>query len=344
MSVARNGPFFRVECGKKRKIARYTKKMKFVRFLCLVHFAICPGLSLAAKTVVVIDMPVEKQKLPEGIRDKVEEVYNMSRPLPLGEDCGELAKELELFFQYALAGKPEKAAGLKHLPRLESFSYKVHGYHVLETVLRNAPAGVKAYHIGVPGPFDGKSVADANKYLKSELPKEFSFITKRLKKIKPDIVNVSGSETVEENAQGLIKAGVSKEQALVFATKIFKAWNGFWLETAKEFSDAVFVVSAGNGGKDWKGDELTREESSLAQTTPAIIGLPNILVVGSQAGGRRSSFSNFGDVVDVFENGEKSRAFIPCQDRSYLELTGTSQATGLHTGKLLKTSRRGLDN
>lgn len=303
-----------------------------------------PGLSLAAKTVVVIDMPVEKQKLPEDINSKVEKVFNMSQPLPLGEDCAELAKELEQFFQYALAGKPEKAAGLKYLPRLESFSYRVHGYHVLETVLRKAPAGVKAYHIGVPGPFDGKSVEDANKYLKSELPKEFSFITERLKKIKPDIVNVSGSETVEENAQSLIKSGVSKEQALIFATKIFKAWNRFWLETARDFPNAVFVVSAGNGGKDWKGDELGGGESSFVQTTPAAIGLPNIFVVGSQAGEKRSSFSNFGGPVDAFEDGEKARAFIPCPERPYLELTGTSQATAIHTGKLLKAPREALDN
>lgn len=98
----------------------------------------------------------------------------------------------------------------------------------------------------------------------------------------------------------------------------------------------VFVVAAGNEAKD-----MTLPENRYY---PASYELPNLFVVGNvNQAGTRSPSSNYGDPRIIWEVGEKVRSTMPCVNSQgglhydcEGDMTGTSQATAVHTGKLIK--------
>lgn len=90
----------------------------------------------------------------------------------------------------------------------------------------------------------------------------------------------------------------------------------------KKFLDGggIFIAAAGN-------------ERSYLNDKPYYPALTDsrVIVVGSVSfDGKISGFSNYGPQVDVWENGENVEGFS-------LSLTGTSQATAIATGKLIKS-------
>jgi subtilisin family serine protease len=87
----------------------------------------------------------------------------------------------------------------------------------------------------------------------------------------------------------------------------------------------TYIVAAGNQGKEMP--EHCRY--------PACYDLPNVIAVGAlNAKGVRAEVSNYGYVVKVWELGEYVRSTLPNGGNGYL--TGTSQATAIHTGKVIK--------
>lgn len=88
----------------------------------------------------------------------------------------------------------------------------------------------------------------------------------------------------------------------------------------------TMVLAAGNNGKD-----LTNKPYY-----PAVLPLKNKIVVGSLDFDSKKphASSNYGKEVSVWERGENLLSTLPNGHEGYL--TGTSQATAIHTGKLIK--------
>ena len=100
----------------------------------------------------------------------------------------------------------------------------------------------------------------------------------------------------------------------------------------KEFIDIqsnqniIYVAAAGNDSRD-----ITLQGSGFY---PASYGLKNIIVVGAKdANGYRHTTSNYGNMVDKWELGVDVESWGLKGNR--VRMTGTSQATAIHTGKLV---------
>ena len=96
-----------------------------------------------------------------------------------------------------------------------------------------------------------------------------------------------------------------------------------------DYPNTLFVVSAGNGGADFTGDD-----NDAADVWPCNAPYPNVICVGaSDNRDERGTFSNYGDeTVDLFAPGVKILSTIPFdtvpdfEDQQYLFFDGTSQA------------------
>jgi len=88
----------------------------------------------------------------------------------------------------------------------------------------------------------------------------------------------------------------------------------------------LFVVAAGNENKD-----IDIPENHYY---PASYPLKNVIVVGNvDKRGNRVPSSNWGKKVDFVEDGDNVKSFLPGGKEG--RMTGTSQATAIHTGKML---------
>ncbi len=99
----------------------------------------------------------------------------------------------------------------------------------------------------------------------------------------------------------------------------------------------TFVIAAGNGGMDVS-------KSTKNRYYPASYDLPNIVAVGSlDLKGKKLTTSNYGDTIDAWEIGLNVVSTVPngiCWHKStyncLMRMSGTSQATAIATGKLLR--------
>lgn len=97
-------------------------------------------------------------------------------------------------------------------------------------------------------------------------------------------------------------------------------------EVIKHGPHTLFVVAAGNEHHDL--DEV-------CDYYPACLNLKNILVVGStDSEGIRSNYSNYGSIVSDWEIGENVMSTLPDDREGHM--SGTSQATAIQTGKLIR--------
>jgi hypothetical protein len=284
--------------------------------------------------VVIIDMPVLKENFSLSVQKRIAGIYNMHAPMKTFDNCKDIGEEIEKYFEYGLKKQAHKIKNLKYIDRFEAFANFFHGYHVLNTVAENNNESI--YIIGVRPAITATELTNIDRYLNHELEKEFIHISKTLLKIKPDFVNVSGSESIDINENFFLQNNVSKDDSLKYAKIIFNKWNEFWKRTIKSLPKTTFVVSAGNGGSDWIGDKLVKGSQVKTQTTPATLNLPNIVTISSISTTGISSFSNYGKLVAAEELGEMYSANIPCVGKKRVKLTGSSQATAIHTSKLLR--------
>lgn len=99
----------------------------------------------------------------------------------------------------------------------------------------------------------------------------------------------------------------------------------FWVNKAVG-EGITFVAAAGNNGK-----ELSFDSSGPKKTRyyPAMSN-PSIMVIGALKNGEKLESSNYGDLIDIWEEGYNVYA------GGYL-FSGTSQATATATAKLVRT-------
>jgi hypothetical protein len=287
-----------------------------------------------SKTVVVIDAPVDYHSLPENIQKNVKGVYNFVGPNKILDNCREVGEELEQFLSLGLECKTGEFKKLKLTESFEEFTNQIHGYHTLNLIANEAPGDF--YHIGVAKAFDTNDIKNFQSSIK-KLKKEFLFINNKIKMIKPDIINYSGSESFDENYRDILSFGYSNDKAFKLAQIIMTLHENFFSNLIKKNPKTQFVVSAGNGGADWKGDDISDLKNRNLWAIPAALKYKNIISVGSKNQTGISIFSNFGKIVKVYEAGEKVPSKIPCLNRPLLNLTGTSQAAALYTHQLLTT-------
>lgn len=97
--------------------------------------------------------------------------------------------------------------------------------------------------------------------------------------------------------------------------------------TIRDAKNVTFVVAAGN-----EHENIDEIENYYY---PASYRLPNVIVVGNvDELGNRAYTSNYGKRVTAKEVGVNVRSFLPDGEEGYM--TGTSQATAIHTGKIVR--------
>lgn len=132
------------------------------------------------------------------------------------------------------------------------------------------------------------------------------------------IVNMSfgGSPQGIEVALEKHNVGKDSEERKKMAREIFDIGKTAFYDAIKEADDILFVTSSGNSD----------EDSEFYEAIPSSFDLPNILTVGAvDQTGEETSFSSFGDNVDVHANGFDVESYVPGGDR--LKMSGTSMSS-----------------
>lgn len=118
---------------------------------------------------------------------------------------------------------------------------------------------------------------------------------------------------------------IYNEDVLVNFSGVAESFNPAEYLLMKKNKQTTFVVAAGNNSKNL--------DLPANNYYPAKYNLNNIITVGSAKDGQRSYFSNYGSFIKAWENGEKVSS---CDIKSgFITMQGTSQATAIHTGKLI---------
>jgi major intracellular serine protease len=102
-------------------------------------------------------------------------------------------------------------------------------------------------------------------------------------------------------------------------------FNQLEYDIIKSIKNTIIVVAAGNNGHD----------ISLYNYFPATYNIPNIIVVGNLNGFFRNSSSNYGFEGMVYEQGTRILSTFP--GGRFGVMTGTSQATAIHTNRLIRS-------
>lgn len=137
----------------------------------------------------------------------------------------------------------------------------------------------------------------------------------------------SSSENAERYVKALIKSVTDGSNLINISGGGPELIRGE-LEVIKSHPEVKFVVAAGNDGR-----KITRSYVSSYRYYPASYNLKNVVVVGNRGlYCRRVISSNFGPRVDAWEMGENVISTVP---RGLASMTGTSQATAIHTGRII---------
>jgi len=132
------------------------------------------------------------------------------------------------------------------------------------------------------------------------------------------VVNMSWGGSPRNVEADLEANGIGKdaEERARLAREIFDISRDGLYEAIKSGPDILFITSAGNSDNDITFDEMI----------PSSFDLPNILTVGAvDQAGDETSFTSFGEGVDVHANGFEVESYIPGGDR--MAVSGTSQSS-----------------
>jgi hypothetical protein len=132
------------------------------------------------------------------------------------------------------------------------------------------------------------------------------------------VVNMSWGGTLRETESALEANGIGKnaEERAKIAREIFDIEKKAIYDAIKNAPEILFVTAAGN-----ENDDVSFEDYY-----PAAFDLPNILVVGAvDKAGDVTSFTSFGDRVDVYANGFEVESYIPGGGK--LSSSGTSASS-----------------
>jgi subtilisin family serine protease len=132
------------------------------------------------------------------------------------------------------------------------------------------------------------------------------------------VANMSWDRTLMETESALEANGIGENAAerARLARELFDIEKNAMYSAIRDAPDILFVNAAGN-----ENDNVSFEDHF-----PAAFDLPNVLAVGAvDRAGDETSFTSFGDRVDVYANGFEVESFIPGGDK--MASSGTSMSS-----------------
>ncbi|MDN3643062.1 S8 family serine peptidase [Lutimonas halocynthiae] len=132
------------------------------------------------------------------------------------------------------------------------------------------------------------------------------------------VVNMSFGGSPQGIETALEKNGVGKdsEERKEMAREIFDIGKVAFYDAIADADAILFITSSGNSD----------EDSEFYEAIPSSFDLPNILTVGAvDQTGEETSFSSFGENVDVHANGFDVESYVPGGER--LKMSGTSMSS-----------------
>jgi len=251
---------------------------------------------------------------------------------PLGDAAERMAQVMEhlkgLSDLQAANDSPEAGALKRHMASLNPADVKgfiedlglsgnyAHGTHVAGIMTEGNPfarlliARLSYDHRSVPvartiewGRRDGAKCRDTAAYFKQHGVR---------------VVNMSWGEALEHAEESLERNGIgdSAEERRELARKVFALQKEGLYDGIKSAGDVLFVGAAGNADNDVEFDDYI----------PSSFDLPNLLIVGAvDQAGEPTSFTSFGQTVQVYANGFEVDSYVPGGER--MKMSGTSMAS-----------------
>ncbi|MFI1743991.1 S8 family serine peptidase [Thalassobellus sediminis] len=210
--------------------------------------------------------------------------------------------------------KPEEVKPF--IENLNFFGNYAHGTHVAGIAVFDNPAAnllVARITFGYKFMPELPTIENAKKDAKETIETINYFKTNGVR-----IVNMSFGGSPQGIEIALEKHGVGEdsEERKNLAREIFDIGKIAFYDAIKDAKDILFITSSGN----------SNEDSEFYEAIPSSFDLPNILTVGAvDQTGEETSFSSFGENVDVHANGFDVESYVPGGDK--LKMSGTSMSS-----------------
>ena len=206
---------------------------------------------------------------------------------------------------------------LAHFMKVANFLGQwMHGTHVAGIATRGNPAArivVSQFYDSLPEiPFP-PTVEWANKF-----KADFQQVGDYFRTNNVRVVNMSWGDDVSEFEQWLTKTSAEKDPAArkQAATEVYKIWREAIENAIRSAPHTLFVCAAGNSNSD----------AGFLGDVPASLRLPNLIAVGAvDQAGEETSFTSYGDTVQVDADGFQVESYVPGGTR--VKMSGTSMAS-----------------
>jgi len=202
------------------------------------------------------------------------------------------------------------------LEDLMQFVLYMHGTHVAGIATRGNPAArilVARLTVDYRRIPIMPSVARAEKNARM-----FKEVVKYFKQQEVRVVNMSWEGAVKETEAELEANGICEdaEERARLAREIFEIERDAIYDAIRSAPQILFVNSAGN----------ENDDASFEDYYPTAFDLPNVLAVGAvDQAGVMTSFTSFGECVDVYANGFEVESYMPGGER--MKGSGTSMSS-----------------
>ena len=213
------------------------------------------------------------------------------------------------------------------LQRMEFVATMSHGTHCSGLMMNGTVSRLHAVRLELGG-------ASEQMTEQPELPtqaeldkeaKEFEAMFAYMSKSGVRVVNISLGSQYSMIEQSLTMQGMSSQEARRIATELFKGQHYVWNYAISRHPELLFVIAAGNGGGDGKGDDI---DTPYECTLPAALALDHVVAIAAinRKDNKVAPFSNFGKVsVDVASFGVSEKSTVP--GGGYALMSGTSMAS-----------------
>jgi hypothetical protein len=202
------------------------------------------------------------------------------------------------------------------LEDLGRYTLYSHGTHVAGIALAGNPAA-RVMYARLTG--DPRSIPDPPTMEDSKNSvKAFREIVNYYKKHNVRVVNMSWVVALSSFESALEQNNVGKdpEERKKMGREMFEVSKDGLYKAFQSAPEILFVGGAGNSDNDIAFDEFF----------PPMFSLPNLLIAGAvDQAGEATSFTSFGETVNVYSNGFEVESYVPGGDRA--KFSGTSMAS-----------------